>query len=150
MKKLAILTAVLAIFAFSSFAFAGAGAPPITETVPVYAEVACYVQLTVTDPPDLLSFSGAPNETQTTTFTTNKKTNCDVNYNIKVTKDLERNGGGSTIPLYLGVVGNKEVNYTNLAGSEWNDTFTVIGVTGSTSPLAGDYEGEITLTVTQI
>jgi hypothetical protein len=149
MKKLAVLVALLAVFAISKVSFSAEGAPPITETVPVYAEVACYVSLTVTDPPDLLSFTGAPNETQTTTFTTNKKTNCDVYYNVKVTKDLT-GPGSSTISLYLNSVGNKEVTLPNAAGSEWDDTFTVIGVTGSTSPLAGDYQGEITLTVTSI
>ncbi|MCX7770268.1 MAG: hypothetical protein N2202_04205 [Proteobacteria bacterium] len=149
MKKVALLTAILAIFAFSSIAFSAEGAPPLTEKVDVYAEVACYVSLNVTQQPGLLSFSGAPNETKSTTFTTNKKTNCDVNYNVKVSKELT-GPNNSTIQLYLNAVGNKEVNYFNAAGSEWNDTFTIIGVTGATSPLAGDYQGEITLTVTKI
>jgi hypothetical protein len=152
MKRLIVLLTILSVLGFAYAVFAGEGAPPITETIPVQAHVNCWVKLEVTDSPDLLTFSGPYPETEATTFSTHKETNCDVWYKAEVTQDLTM--GTSTIPTYIEHGNNlcpsdqKLVTLFNPAGSVWDDTFSVCGK-AATPPLAGDYSGVITLTVTE-
>ena len=149
-KYLVIAMALIMVLGFSSASYAVEGPPPLTETVPVSASVACYTSLVVTDPPDLLVFSGAPNETQSTTFTTLKETNCGVNYDIVITTQLTGPLGG-TIATDLGITDLTMITYYNAPLSIHTDIITVRGTTGPsvTSQAAGSYSGVITLTVTE-
>jgi len=152
MKRLIVLLTILSVLGFAYAVFAGEGAPPITETIPVQAHVNCWVKLEVTQTPGLLTFTGPYPETEATTFSTHKETNCDVWYKAEVTQDLTM--GTSTISTYIEYGNNncpsngKLVTLFNEAGSVYNDTFSVCGK-ADTPPLAGDYSGLITLTVTQ-
>ncbi len=152
MKRLIVLLTVLSVLGFAYAVFAAEGNPPITETIPVQAHVNCWVKLVVTDYPDMLTFNGPYPETESTTFSTHKETNCDVLYKAEVTQDLTM--GTSTIPTYIeyGIndcpSNSKLVSLFNNAGSVWDDTFSVCGKAAS-APLAGDYTGQITLTVTE-
>lgn len=150
MKKYLVI--VMALVAILGFSVAAHGQLPITETVDVYAEVACYATLDVTSQPGTLYFTGAPNEVKETTFTTTKESNCLVYYKGEVTTPLT-GPGGATISTETALIGYTPYGsswvISNPAQTIWHDTIGVRGTLGPSviSQPAGSYSGVITLTV---
>lgn len=168
--RLSITTIFLGILLILSESFAGEGAPPISEIVPVNGKVLKYAKVTVvTEPMNFGIFTGQPNEEigPKNNAVFEVETNADLNLTFSGT-DLAK--GGYTIKTAYKAGNVTDGNWLGYFNREWG-TYNPVGdliispgqsagtkkkyeILGYaklgpdvTSQIAGQYQAQITLTV---